>query len=432
MKRNLIYTLAFTIIVFFFNPFKSNAQIKVDAQLRNRFEIRNGYKSLASQNAVPSVFISQRTRLNFSFTSDFLKLTIVPQDVRVWGDEQLSSSTGVYGDDASLTLFEGYAELKLAPLAWLSVGRQQLVYDNQRLLAARNWNQNGIAYDAVVLKLIKNDWNIHTGCTWNSLSETTSNNLYLPNRIKSMNFIWINHTLNENFKWSIMHISSGITKTDSTNIINFRHTTGFYTEYRKGNFNFWGDIYYQYGKNQLGTTINAFLTDANLSYKIENLLGGFNLSYLSGNTQTGNDQTTDHLFDVLYGARHRFFGMMDYFSSFATNTKQGGLTDYSPYVEYKFSKLTSISNTWHFFQLAQTNPLTPDNKNLGYENDLVLKYKFYNWGVLESGYAFFIPTESLKTMQKVTDNRYSQFFYLQLTIIPTLFNNNEPSKNNKL
>lgn len=424
MKRNFIYYHTIALIVLFFIPFKNNAQIKADAQLRNRFEIRNGYKSLSPQDAIPSAFISQRTRINFNYTTDFLKLTIAPQDVRVWGNEQLSSSTGVYGDDASLTLFEGYAELKLGTAAWLSVGRQQLVYDNQRLLAARNWNQNGIAYDAVVLKLTMNEWIIHTGSSWNSLSETTSNNLYLTNRIKSMNFIWINRELNENLKFSFLHISSGITETDSTNNINFRHTTGFYTEYRKGNFNFWGNMYYQFGKNQLGINVNAFLIEANLNYKIGNLLSGFNMSYLSGNTQTSNNQTTDHLFDVLYGARHRFFGMMDYFNSFASNTKQGGLSDYSLYFNYKFSKSVNICNTGHFFQLAQTNQLTPDNKNLGFENDLVLKYKFHNWGALESGYAFIIPTESLKIMQKVTKNQFSQFFYLQLTLTPTLFSNN--------
>jgi hypothetical protein len=71
--------------------------------------------------------------------------------------------------------------------------------------------------------------------------------------------------------------------------------------------------------------------------------------------------------------------------------------------------------------LAQTNPTTPTDKNLGYENDLVLKYKFSDWGAIESGYSFFLPNNSLKTIQAVPDAKFSQFFYLQLTVTPTLF-----------
>lgn len=104
-----------------------------------------------------------------------------------------------------------------------------------------------------------------------------------------------------------------------------------------------------------------------------------------------------------------------------SHTKQGGLADYYFYLDYKISKSLSIRNIGHYFQLAQANLTTPGDKNLGYENDLVLKYKFSDWGALESGYMFFLPTESLKTIQGVANEKYSQFFYLQLTLTPILF-----------
>jgi hypothetical protein len=102
------------------------AQFTVDAQYRNRFELRDGYKKLASEGATPAAFISQRTRLSFIYENEFLKLRFTPQDVRIWGDEQLSSSTGVFGDYASLDLFEAFVEIKTNENGWLSVGRQQL------------------------------------------------------------------------------------------------------------------------------------------------------------------------------------------------------------------------------------------------------------------------------------------------------------------
>jgi hypothetical protein len=396
------------------------AQFKIDAQLRNRFEFRGGYQKLAADGSTPATIISQRSRIAFSYTTDNLKLVFAPQDVRLWGGDAVVSSSGV-ANNTNIGLFEGYAEVKLGKIGWISAGRQQLKYDNECILAARNWNQNGLSYDALVFKLKLSEWNLHLASSWNSLAETTSNNLYPTSRIKSYSFLWLNRKFNDNLSISLLHVASGITKTDTTNALNFRQTTGIYSEYKKEKLNIWGNIYYQYGKNQKGTDVNAFFIDADASYKIRNFTSGIGLGYLSGNSKTGADQTTDNLFDLLYGARHKYFGFMDYFRNFPSNTKQGGLADYYFYLDYQFSKSVSVRNIGHYFQLAQTNPTTPNDKNLGYENDLVLKYKFSDWGTLESGYLFYLPTESLKTIQSVANDKFSQFFYLQLTITPTLF-----------
>ncbi|HDR52737.1 MAG TPA: hypothetical protein ENN90_14155, partial [Mariniphaga anaerophila] len=175
-KQNYIFTLIAVCLIS-----KSGfAQFSVDAQYRNRFELRDGYKKLAAEGANPAAFISQRTRVSFSFENENLKLKFTPQDVRVWGDEQLSSTTGVFGDYASLDLFEAFVQIKTGQNGWLSVGRQQLVYDNQRILATRNWNQNGIAYDAVVFKWKSDNWEFHAGSSWNSAGEISENNFYAP------------------------------------------------------------------------------------------------------------------------------------------------------------------------------------------------------------------------------------------------------------
>ena len=196
MKPNFCYSI---ILLFSSMNFFSGAlaQLKIDAQYRNRFEIRDGYRELSTSNTTPAVIISQRFRLSLNYQTEFLKFRFTPQDVRIWGDEQLTSATGVYGDQASLDLFEGYVELKTGNCVWLSIGRQQLVYDNQRLLAARNWNQLGISYDAVLAKIAMNEWNLHVAGSWNTLSDILAENTYPVNRIKSLNFIWLNRIFNE-------------------------------------------------------------------------------------------------------------------------------------------------------------------------------------------------------------------------------------------
>jgi len=414
LNRSLIITAISLFVVL-----ETQAQFNIDAQYRSRFEYRDGYRKLVTEGSTPSTIISQRARFSFSYTTENLKLRFTPQDVRVWGDEQLASSTGVYGDNASIDLFEGYAEIKMGNVGWISVGRQQLVYDQQRLLAARNWNQNGIAYDAVIFKLVVNQWNIHGGSSWNSLDATLFDNLYLPGRIKSLNYLWANRKFSDLLNFSFLHIASGVTETNNTNTLYFRQTTGIYTEYNNGGLKLNGNAYFQYGKNKTGKGVSAFLIDADAGYKIGNLTPGIGLSYLSGNNDPGG--STDKLFNVLYGARHRFFGHMDYFRDFAKHTKEGGLADFYAYLEYTFSKTISLTNIGHYFQLAQTNINTPNDKNLGYENELMLNYKFNDWGSIKSGYVFYLPTESFKILQGVSNDKFSQFFYLELTLKPTLF-----------
>ncbi|WP_423129133.1 alginate export family protein [Gaoshiqia sp. Z1-71] len=419
-----MYVKTGILLLFFLVTFSSLfAQFKIDAQYRNRFELRDGYQKLAADGSTPAAFISQRTRLLFTYESEELKVKFSPQDVRVWGDEQLASSTGVFGDEASLDLFEAFVEIKTGGAGWLSVGRQQLVYDNQRILGARNWNQNGIAYDALVYKWHPQSWDVHLGASWNSTGENSSDNYYDPARIKALSYVWAKHSLSENWNLSLSHVASGMTRSETVNKLYFRQTTGLYSTYKSGDLSLWGNVYYQFGKSQVGKKVSAVLVDAEAKYKLGKLTPGIGLSYLSGNSKTGTDQDTDHLFNILYGARHRFFGGMDYFRSFDSHTKQGGLADYYLFLDYKLSKKTSLKNTGHYFCLAQTNPTSPDRKNLGYENDLALKHQFAGWGELESGYFFYLPTSSLKTVQGITDDKFSQFLYLQLTVTPSLFKN---------
>jgi len=394
-------------------------QFYIDAQYRPRFEMRDGYRRLSSTGSAPAFVISQRTRLSFNYQTDFLKIVFSPQDVRVWGEESLANTSGVFGDEASIDMFEAYAEIKMGKSGWISVGRQQLVYDNQRLLASRNWNQNGIAYDALVIKLKSDDLNIHLGSTWNAMNESLSENYYWPYRLKTLNFLWMNRNINQNLQLSLLHIASGQNETELSNKLNFRQTSGFYSNYQHDDFGFNGSAYYQYGKNGQGKKLSAFLFDADIHYSQSGFKQGLGLSYLSGNKNI--NEKTDHLFNVLYGARHSFFGHMDYFRDFETYTKQGGLADIYYYFEFQLSKTVKLSNTGHYFWLAQTNQLTPDKKNLGYENELLFNYQINEWGNLKGAYLFYLPTPAFKTLQEIPTKKWQQFFFLELTIKTRVF-----------
>lgn len=405
------------------NTLPASAQFTLDAQLRPRFEIRNGYQKMLPVGAVPSVMISQRSRFNFTYQTRNLKLKFTPQDVRIWGDEQIANTTGVFGDYASLDAHEAYAEFAIRRSLWISVGRQELVYDNMSLLSNRNWNQNGISSDAVVLKKVYRGWSAHLGGTWNTLKESTSNNYFPKDRLKTLSYLWLNKQLKNGIRLSLIHAASGITETDTTNTLQFRHTSGFYAQYQKRYLYAQGNVYYQYGRNQRGIPVSAWMADADVSRRFGIMTAGVGLGYVSGNKTKPEEMITDRHFYELYRAKHMYFGFMDYFTNVPVQNKQGGLADLYWYLQFRLSQRLSVKNTMHYFSLAQTNPNTPDKKHLGFENDLIFTYRFADWGTLEAGYLFFLPTESLTELQGVKNPKFPQFTYLMLSITPVMFKN---------
>ncbi len=400
---------------------KSIAQLEINAMLRSRFELRNGYQKPEPFGSQPAAFITQRTRLNMNYITNNLKFKFSPQDVRVWGDEQISSLSGVGGDNASIDMFEGFAEIRLWSNNWISAGRQIITYDNQWLLSKGDWSQNGASYDAVVFKFTQSGYTIHAGSMWNTFKERSSNNFYQTDRYKTVNYIWAHHNFTETGKISFLHITSGQTKSDTSNTIYFRHTTGFYGTMQFSNTFCSANIYHQFGKNQTGKRVSAYLIY--LDIKQETNFVNFELggNILSGNKVVDTTMLCDNLFDPIYTSRHTYFGNIDYFRKFDTDTKQGGLIDVFAAVSAKPIKGFSLKNCVHLFFLEQTNSKTPSSKYLGLENDFVVGYRFAEWGVAELGFLSFFQTKAHKELLNISDCKTPTFTYLQLIITPVLF-----------
>ncbi|MDD4598260.1 MAG: alginate export family protein [Lentimicrobiaceae bacterium] len=413
MKQLLLTFLT----LFIFNH--AQAQFQMSAELRPRLEFRDGYTSLAADDHHPTLLVSQRSRLSFGYQTEKLRIKITPQDVRIWGDDPKISATGT-GNNPSFALFEAYVELALNDAGWLSVGRQMLAYDSKRLLGERNWNQNGLAYDAAVAKLKLSDWNLHFGATWNTLNDLRENNYYPASRIKNLNFIWLNRKLNQ-INLSLLHISSGKTINDTSNSMNYKNTTGLYSSFSDDRFNLWAHAYYQWGNRGHGGNISALLAEADASMKLDKITLGGGFSYLSGNKNEPAAIGTDHLFDLLYGNRHKYSGEMDYYTKPAAGTDWGGLINGYLYATYKATERLNLSNTLHYFAQARGNHYTKNSQGLGFENDLILNYRLYPQASVQAGYCFYLPTQTLKYVQRNLYSGFSQFFYLQLTVSASFF-----------
>lgn len=165
--------------------FTARAQLSLTGQLRERTELRNGYGTLETVGNKPAFLTSQRARLNFHYQSSRVIFHASVQDVRVWGAD---ASTINNADGTRLMVHEAWGELVFAnaadsslphaPVQYFAVriGRQELVYDDQRLLGNLDWLQQGRRHDAIVFKLLNNGWQADLGAAFNQNTDAFNYN----------------------------------------------------------------------------------------------------------------------------------------------------------------------------------------------------------------------------------------------------------------
>ena len=63
------------------------AQFSLSGEVRPRMEYLHGYSTLTDKDSDPAGFASQRTRLNFNYSHERVKMGISMQDVFIWGNK---------------------------------------------------------------------------------------------------------------------------------------------------------------------------------------------------------------------------------------------------------------------------------------------------------------------------------------------------------
>lgn len=172
--------------------FNSQAQMSLSGQVRPRGEFRDGFANLTPATSKPAGFVSQRTRVLFGYKWDRVSFGATVQDVRVWGQD---ASTITPADGNRLMLHEGWAELVLANKAdttikfklldnlSFKIGRQELIYDDARLIGNLDWLQQGRRFDMALLKVVHQGWQVDLGYAFNQNAESFSEIQYTPGNI---------------------------------------------------------------------------------------------------------------------------------------------------------------------------------------------------------------------------------------------------------
>jgi hypothetical protein len=396
------------------------SQLTLSAELRPRTELRHGYRTLAGEDSRAAIFTSQRTRLGLLYHRDQYRLGFSVQDVRVWGDEaQLK-------DVPSIAAHELWGEIDLTANLHLKVGRQELVYDDHRLLGNVNWTQQARSHDAALLKYRRDNWKLDVAAAYNNEQEDLFRTAYTANNYRALFFAWVNHQSSENLKISALALADGFQGSDpGVDETFYRYTVGPHAQLIAQNVRLTGTFYYQFGTDRTGRDINAYMYAIAVQYQQRQTSFNAGVDFLSG---TNASETSEvKTFNTLYATNHKFYGWMDYFLNIPQDTKGGGLRDLYAGGKYQLSPKTSISATFHQFSLTAdiANPLSPGvpvDKNLGSEIDALFQYKFLPELNIQAGFSMFFPENSLEILKSGSADASQYWGWLMIRISPEILN----------
>ncbi len=414
-----------------FLPVEFIAQdVNISAELRPRFEFRNGYKTLIPDGKDPASFISQRTRLNAFYGNTTFKAKLSLQDVRVWGDVAQLNKSDVYGT----SVHEAWGEAIFSEKFSIKVGRQEIVYDDHRIFGSVGWAQQARSHDAAILKYLPaKGHRIDVGLAFNSNGESLYKEDYAVNSYKALQYIWY-HGKFDKVGLSFLILNNGMaymdqTSTDTTQKVAYSQTIGPRVTYKGDGIKFNAAFYYQGGKNKFNESLSAMYFSANVSYAVSKKFNiGIGGEYLSGTTsenQTIGDED-DKSFKPFYGTNHKFNGWMDYFYV-GSYMYSNGLIDINVPLVYKIEKLTFKLIPHYFMAAATVAELQTDGSwkdygsGLGTEIDFTVGYALSKSMVISGGYSQMFATESMQILKGGNYENTNNWAWVMFTFKPTFF-----------
>ena len=410
-------------------------EFTLSAQLRPRFEYRNGAYRPLVEGESPAILTNNRTRLNFDYKhTDRLHLYISLQNVNVWGQAQQIQAVDRTG---GMSVFEAYAEFPLVNTLSAKVGRQMIVLDDDRIFGSLDWHPAGRSHDAVNLNWTPSEKLTLRGFfAYNQSGSTTTPTLNV-NTPSGQNFtpgwgqdyqhlqaLHAHYSISEAHQLSLLFANLGY-RTDDSADQNMQTFGAHYTG-KSNQLSYGASAYMQTGKNAGGTEKSAYMFAVNAGYKFSPIFGlTAGVDYLSGNA---SDDTSgkDKKFNPFSGTNHKFYGFMDYYYVGAPGSNaapSAGLLN--PYLtaNVRTGEKSNLSATFHYFAPAAKFEVGgKKHSSYGSEIDLVYNLKVQPFIGLQVGYSTYFVNDGTKALKGTANQRgYQDWFWCSLNINPKLF-----------
>ena len=386
----------------------------------------DGGEAEGGNAAGEAAFVLGRTRLGFEYEREGLSARMGVQQGGTWGSQGFGA----------LQISEAWAKWKGGNGLFIQVGRQNLIYDDQRIFGNDDWAMTAISHDVLRTGLERRGYKAHLILAYNQNPENMSGGSFYSGGVqpyKVMEAFWYHWDvpgipLGASLLLTNITMQGGESQLDASE--HNQQLFGTYLSFRPKTWAAEAAAYWQRGENESGIPINAWMGSLKASVKLSDtftLRTGYD--YLSGDenfaTPTGGmigmtRHDTIRGFNSLYGSRHSFYGAMDFFYvSTYFNGFTPGLQNLYTGVKWAPVKEFDLDASYHF--LATAAKLQNADKPLGHEVELSAGYALGKDIRLSAGYSFMYGTQTMEVLKRSSDRHRLHWAWLMLTVSPSVF-----------
>ena len=353
-------------------------------QIRPRSEWRDGYNRLLQPGETATLYTDQRTRLTWEHKEKNWAFRLGFQGVREFGG--LNGADPAYG---SASVAESWAAWKPTEKTKITIGRQIIAFDTERIVGAVEWSQTGRFLDGIRLDQTSKLGTTTAALTWDAPAALTRVMLHQTKEI--------NH-----HRFSLLHFSQLNSASPHASI----HTSGA-TWNLKPTSGWWG-LLEVYGQSTGASNTPVFMGAMELGHTSQQL-GNFKL----GVDWLESDRRA-RAFNPFLGTNHRHYGWMDHFY---VGAPSNGMTN--AHVEWKrpvINKEWNVDVRYHQFFTATIN------ERLAHEWDAVLVFNPTTFVNCSFGWSWMKGTSAMYAYQERVEpsNTWQQWGWVQLNFTPQM------------
>lgn len=419
-------------------PVQTN-QLTVDLRFLGRGEARYGGlpavpviedddHEIVEPDKVPtSNFVLSRTRLPINFKRDWLEMRVTPQHSAVWGQE----------GGSALNLYETWAKMTTRSGLFAQVGRVALNYDDERIIGSDDWAMASSSHDILRLGYEGHGHKAHLILAYNQNANVINSggSVYVNGAqpYKTMHTLWYHYDLPRlplGASLLFMNVGMQCTVEGLLEKTWFQHLAGAYLSFRPDHWNAEASYYNQFGKNEHGIKIQAWMMSSKLTYMPSpkfNVTVGYD--YLSGDkyfaVPTGHNVGMVHHdvikgFNTVYGSHHKFYGAMDFFY---VSAYHDGFTPglQNAYIGSAYSPVKNLllNASYHYF--ATATDLEDMKKTLGHMIEFQAGYAISHDVRVAAGASFMWGSETMERLKRSSTKTNMRWGWITLSVNPRIF-----------
>lgn len=140
---------------------EADNEFSLDAQIVTRGEYRmGGFKPDSLDNERYALFALGKYRITADYKRSWLEVKLSPQFSGIWGQAS-----------AGISLYEGWAKMQNKDGLFVKIGRQELNYDDGRIIGNDDWTMTAPTHDVVKLGYEGENHKVHLLAAYNQNAE---------------------------------------------------------------------------------------------------------------------------------------------------------------------------------------------------------------------------------------------------------------------